>query len=283
MSKTHFISYSAIDGEDFTLKLYDALLAGPPEIPVWMDKRDIEAARNWDEEIVEAIRSCGSLLFVITRDSVSRQSTCKQEWSRAMKYKKPVIPLLLHADAEIPFRLETRQFIDFTRPFEGAMAKLRLRLQKLDSPRGKLHDLEERLGDAQRELRRPDNPMRARVLDDMAHLEDQIRRQQRLIDDPDGEARRTRISIERAIERERLPERPVGGVAKTRFINPPPGTVPAYFQNRYAEIKLIGDFIKEDAARMITVVGRAGIGKTAMVCKLLKSLENGELPDDGGP
>ncbi|MCP4690681.1 MAG: AAA family ATPase, partial [Desulfobacterales bacterium] len=71
--------------------------------------------------------------------------------------------------------------------------------------------------------------------------------------------------------------------AKTRFINPPPGTVPTYFQNRYVEIKLIGDFIKEDAARMITVVGRAGIGKTAMACKLLKSLENGELPDDGGP
>ncbi|MCP4687701.1 MAG: hypothetical protein GY859_06605, partial [Desulfobacterales bacterium] len=177
----------------------------------------------------------------------------------------------------------TRQYIDFTGSFEGAMAKLRLRLQKLDSPQGKLQDLEERLGDAQRELKRPDKAMRARVMDDIAQLENQIQRQQRLIDDPEGEARRTQNSIERAIERERQPERPVGGVAKTRFINPPPGMVPTYFQNRYVEIKLIGDFIKEDATRMITVVGRAGIGKTAMVCKLLKSLENGELPDDGGP
>src|SRR5207248_4106017 len=33
----------------------------------------------------------------------------------------------------------------------------------------------------------------------------------------------------------------------------------------------------------ITVVGRAGIGKTAMVCRLLKALERGQLPDDGGP
>ncbi|MCP4687156.1 MAG: toll/interleukin-1 receptor domain-containing protein, partial [Desulfobacterales bacterium] len=197
-SKHHFISYSAIDAGDFALKLCDTLLAGPPEIPVWMDKRDIEAARDWDEEIVEAIRRCGSLLFVITRDSVSRQSVCKQEWSRAMKYKKPVIPLRLHADAEIPFRLETRQYIDFTGSFEGAMAKLRIRLQKLDSPQGRLQDLRERLGDAQRELRRPVNAMRARVLDDVAHLEDEILRQQRLIDDPAGEARRTRDSIERA-------------------------------------------------------------------------------------
>ena len=33
----------------------------------------------------------------------------------------------------------------------------------------------------------------------------------------------------------------------------------------------------------MTVVGRGGIGKTAMVCRLLRSLEGGQLPDDGGP
>jgi tetratricopeptide (TPR) repeat protein len=33
----------------------------------------------------------------------------------------------------------------------------------------------------------------------------------------------------------------------------------------------------------MTVVGRGGIGKTAMVCRLLKSLEGGQLPDEGGP
>ncbi|MCX6690518.1 MAG: hypothetical protein NTW33_00355, partial [Methanoregula sp.] len=33
---------------------------------------------------------------------------------------------------------------------------------------------------------------------------------------------------------------------------------------------------------MITLVGRGGIGKTGMVCRLLKSLETGLLPDDRG-
>ncbi len=33
---------------------------------------------------------------------------------------------------------------------------------------------------------------------------------------------------------------------------------------------------------MLTINGRAGIGKTAMVCRLLKSLESGHLPDDLG-
>jgi tetratricopeptide (TPR) repeat protein len=34
--------------------------------------------------------------------------------------------------------------------------------------------------------------------------------------------------------------------------------------------------------RLMTVVGRGGVGKTAMVCRLLRSLERGKLPDDGG-
>ena len=32
----------------------------------------------------------------------------------------------------------------------------------------------------------------------------------------------------------------------------------------------------------MTVVGRGGVGKTAMVCRLLKALEGGRLPDDLG-
>ena len=35
---------------------------------------------------------------------------------------------------------------------------------------------------------------------------------------------------------------------------------------------------------MVTVVGRGGIGKTAMVCRLLKGLEAGRIPDvEGDP
>jgi len=33
---------------------------------------------------------------------------------------------------------------------------------------------------------------------------------------------------------------------------------------------------------MINIVGRGGMGKTANACRLLKSLESGQLPDDGG-
>jgi hypothetical protein len=69
----------------------------------------------------------------------------------------------------------------------------------------------------------------------------------------------------------------------TKSINPPPACAPSYFQDRHVETDLIGRFLKDDTVRLISVVGRGGTGKTAMVCRLLKSLEGGQLPDDGGP
>ena len=85
------------------------------------------------------------------------------------------------------------------------------------------------------------------------------------------------------LERERQPESPVSGVVRSKFINAPPGVAPTYFKDRHVETKLIGDFLKDESRRLLTVVGRGGVGKTAMVCRLLKALECGRLPDDGGP
>ena len=59
-------------------------------------------------------------------------------------------------------------------------------------------------------------------------------------------------------------------------------TAPGYFQDRHVETGLIGDFVRDEALRLMTVVGRGGVGKTAMVCRLLKALERGALPDDLG-
>jgi tetratricopeptide (TPR) repeat protein len=57
---------------------------------------------------------------------------------------------------------------------------------------------------------------------------------------------------------------------------------PVYFQDRHVETGQIGDFLRTAGLRMMTVAGRGGLGKTAMVCRLLKALEGGRLPDDGG-
>jgi hypothetical protein len=93
--------------------------------------------------------------------------------------------------------------------------------------------------------------------------------------------RRTEERIESGLQRERKPEdKPA--VRRTKFVNPPPMTPPSWFQDRHVETGLIGDFLRDEGLRLLAVVGRGGVGKTAMVCRLLKALEAGRLPDEGG-
>ena len=283
MTNHHFISYSPADAQDFAFTLCDQLTAGPPSFPVWLDKRELQPGEDWDEQIVDAIRTCDSLIFVMTPDSVAPNSVCKNEWSRALKYKKSIIPLKLNPTVEIPFQLENRQWLDFSGDLKPALARLRSHLNWLKSPEGELRLLNDRLHDAQRAWRRaPDPQQQARAQDDIAQLEQQIEALQKVIDNPTAAAKRVEESIERGLERERQPKTPVSAAKRTKFINPPPGVAPNYFQDRYVETKLIAQFLHEDACRLMTVCGRAGIGKTAMVCRLLKALEAGHLPDDLG-
>jgi tetratricopeptide (TPR) repeat protein len=68
--------------------------------------------------------------------------------------------------------------------------------------------------------------------------------------------------------------------SRPRVVNPPPVTPPTGFQDRFVETRLIEEFLRDDRIRMFTVVGRGGIGKTALVCRLLRAREGGQLPDD---
>lgn len=281
MSGQYFISYSRIDGGKIAIKLADQLAAGPPSIEVWLDQRRLQPSADWDEQLVKALGACDGLLYVMTKDSISPRSECKKEWTRALKYKKPVIPLFFDREAELPFRLEPREYIDFTRSYEQGLARLREHVQWRATPAGVLHTLEERLEDARRDLARADATEVLRIEDEIAQLEHQIGEQRRIIADPQLAEQRTDKSIRIRLKHQR-DEEPIQPHPKVRFINSPPMVTPAWFQNRHIETKMIGDCLRDDAVRMVTVVGRGGVGKTAMACRLLKALEQGRLPDDYG-
>lgn len=283
----HFISYSHVDAEKFSLKLAVYLTAGPPEIQPWIDQLNIRPGlEDWDTQIEHAIRTCESLIFVMTPDSVEDTSTneCKKEWSRALKYKKPIVPILLHPDAELPFRLGLRHYIDFSssleESLEASFAALRKHLQWMETTEGLLYSLKFRLADAQRDLRRANDLSRTRVEKEIEELTLEINRLERLIQSPTTAAAQSQQSIKARIEIERQPRQHMEMERRAKFINPPPMLAPPHFQDRYVETGIIADFLKTDSLRMITLVGRGGIGKTAMVCRLLRSLERGLLPDD---
>ena len=60
----------------------------------------------------------------------------------------------LQADADAPFRIASRQYIDFVGGYNVGLAKLRKDLQWLHSPEGELRALEFRLKDALRDFER---------------------------------------------------------------------------------------------------------------------------------
>ena len=280
----YFVSYSRLpEAATFVSRLADALESGTPSFRVWIDTRELKAGLDWDEEIDEALRVCRGVLFVMTANSVNRMSVSKAEWTRALTYKKLVIPIRLDPDVVMPLRLEPRGYMNATGPFESVARELRDQLHWWHTPEGELKTLELRLADAERDLPRAENETaRARITAEIDELTDEIAAKRRVVADPQAEAERAAASIERGIERDRRPEKPASGVGGTRFINPPPAQIPSYFQDRHVETKIVGDFLRNDGQRVMTVVGRGGTGKTAMACRLLKSLEHGRLPEDLG-
>ena len=91
----------------------------------------------------------------------------------------------------------------------------------------------------------------------------------------------TRARIDSGIVREQVPAEP-RPVRSSKFVNPPPAVAPAWFQDRQVETGLLARYVTDPAIAMVTVAGRGGIGKTAMVCRLLKGLEAGHIPDVEG-
>ena len=67
--------------------------------------------------------------------------------------------------------------------------------------------------------------------------------------------------------------------SRPRIINSSPATAPTWFQGRQVETGLLAQYVTDAGIVMVTVTGRGGIGKTAMVCRLLKGLEDGRIPD----
>src|SRR5712691_8346875 len=175
MDNHHFLSYSRATAEDFAVQLCDHLKHGAPPYYTWLDRREIKPGQEWDTRVPEAIATCESLLFVMTRDSVTDHSACKKEWTWALKCKKQIIPLRFDLNAELPFRIYSLQYIDFSGAFDVGLDRLRGHLKWLQSPEGVLQSLKDLLAIARyHHDRERDRIQQGRIKEDVLLLEKQI-------------------------------------------------------------------------------------------------------------
>jgi len=82
-------------------------------------------------------------------------------------------------------------------------------------------------------------------------------------------------AVDRAAQPSTQPSGPI-----LQVINQPPCVTPTHYMNRDEAALEISSFLRDQSKRVLTVVGRAGIGKTSVVCRVLEAVGQGSRIGD---
>lgn len=262
-----FISYSRRDGMDAAVRLAESLRnATPPIAP----RIDLEEPRGYPfpRFLDAAIQGCDVVLFLATPASVA-SSWCMREVSRAQRIGKRILTVLLHSEAELPFELEELPPpLDFTTSWSSGWNDLQGELGLINSLEARLKALRTELsaldGDAALILNASRREKRR------AELVEQIAEFERLQRDPEGALRDQVESVRSGQERQRNAASTVPVGSAVRSVNEPPTLIQSEFRDRVDQLELLRRRLSEPVTRLVAIVGPGGIGKTAMMSRLLE-------------
>jgi len=113
---TAFVSYSREDLE-FVLRLAKDIKAKGAK--VWMDKLDIGVGEDFRQAIQKSLIDCSRVLVVLSSAFVDSPEA-QAEVNFALAKGKKIVPLL-YRQCEIPYRLFTLQYTDFTRDYADGL------------------------------------------------------------------------------------------------------------------------------------------------------------------
>jgi tetratricopeptide (TPR) repeat protein len=271
----HFISFDSAD-KQFAFELSRQLEKGSPKLSFWITELHRANSTDIREEVREAIDTCKSFILVISAQLKNENSRCHWEWKKAISYKKPVQLVFFQRDGFVPGKLESRRRYDIYKGIEADIDKLKQTLHLIESNENTLITLREYLADAMFDIEYvTDDIGRQTIQKDIESLKAQIVALQNGIQNPAEIEHRIKLGIQR--EKNAMVQASIRGNVK--FINDPPTLAPVYFQDRHLETSLLTGFVKSASEKICVIDGRGGVGKTSMVCRFLKSLEKGEVPD----
>lgn len=270
-----FISYSHDDSEDYAKRLHDDLeLRG---IPAWLDVVDIKDGMDWNRAIDEGLRNARAVVVILTPGS-TLSFHVQSEWNDAISRFAPVIPLLFE-DCNIPRLLNALNFIDFRENYANSLAEFISKLETLEDRH--INYLENILNgylEAQATSK------------DKQKFQDKIDKIRETISTLSGNSsdaiaqtikeKRQRIAIELEKEQKRLTQlsKDRKALSAQRVVGQRIMDVSSYFRDRDAQRRQVGELLAKPDTRLISVIGQGGIGKTAMVSKILSEIEVGTWP-----
>lgn len=115
-----FISYARVD-KPIVRQIVELLSTGDHE--PWYDHQ-LMPGEAWEDQLIEAIRKCDALVYVLTPESVA-SSYCQWEFKQAVEMGKLIMPVLAQAKTELTDALKKLEYVDFT---DGATANNTARL-----------------------------------------------------------------------------------------------------------------------------------------------------------
>jgi tetratricopeptide (TPR) repeat protein len=276
-----FISYSRADGEPLANRLRKQLRSISPPVEPWMD---VDQPRGYPfaQDLTKAIGGCDLLLFVITAGSAESR-WCRSELQYAAGIGKRVLALQEDSSVDPREILELNGLqppIDF-RDWERGWSELRRELVLLDAPDARIESLEKQRDAAARNAQNAQGGRRERYRQKAAEFEARIAQERRRQDhlgkagpqgthpDQVGEPADAAAALERSDSR-------------IRILTEPPPLFPNLFLDRTIETRRLEDRLRDSSVRLLAVVGSAGIGKTAMIVRLVDDLRSipGQLPID---
>ena len=254
MVKKVFISYATVDGKPFADKVYETLNSDVYDI--WLDYKKIGKGQDFYSEINKGLRAADVLLVIMTPGAVlSPQVT--GEWNDALNRYIPIIVLYCR-DSDLPPVLATLQYIDLRRNAATELNNLLLRLRTLDdNHRNYLEDTLRAFHKAQADAEDPERFQPK--IDALVRAIDRLNAQSVSLD---VDALTPQIDVQPISVKV-----PIGG----QF----PFELTHLFVGRSAEREQMKALLADADIHLVSIIGRANVGKTALTAFVLKEIAQG--------
>jgi hypothetical protein len=106
-----FISYAHRDGRELAARLMEDLR--DLGFDVWLNTHRLIGGDAWAREIEVAIDSCDVAVALLSKGSYE-SDICRAEQERSLAKRKPVIPVRVQDECDVPLPLQTRQYVNFS-------------------------------------------------------------------------------------------------------------------------------------------------------------------------